>query len=491
MMRCSARSGQKRAWLAALALILALAGCGSPSGTPTAVPIPTFDGRGADLPDPLAAIAIASPEALCAELNAAWGDDWVTVIAALETLDSQGWRCDGQDPALQLYPAYYNYGAWLERRGDMQGAIHAYRGALAVKPDGAEAALALRGHNALTPPPPPVCPPHRIESALAAISPYAPVASGGFARLEGEAMVIDDAPFIIRGVNYYPSRAPWRRFLTEAGLDDIARELDLIREAGFNTLRIFVWHEALFECPGSGAVPRPEGFARLDSVIRLAAARNLRLIVTLNDLPDLAVRPIYHFPDAANAQTAFIVARYRDEPAILAWDLRNEGDVDYIRGYASARAVLNWLRALAPQVRALDPNHLITIGWNDHAHLAAELVDFLSLHHWRSADNLSERLAALRAQSSKPILLQEIGYSTPARTEARQAERLRDALTAAESAGLLGWLVWTAFDFPTSATCTPPACPSPDNAEHHYGLWRVDYSPKPALDMLRTTFLNR
>src|SRR5207249_4109765 len=106
----------------------------------------------------------------------------------------------------------------------------------------------------------------------------------------------------------------------------------------------------LFDCPGSGAVPRPDAFARLDAIIKLAAERGFHLIVTLNDLPDLTIRPLYLQPDVAAAQTAYVVSRYRDESAILAWDVRNEGDIDYTRGSAPSTTVLDWLAKTAAQI---------------------------------------------------------------------------------------------------------------------------------------------
>ena len=65
------------------------------------------------------------------------------------------------------------------------------------------------------------------------------------------------------------------------------------------------------------------------------------------------------------------------------------------------------------------------------------------------------------------------------------AEALFEFLPFADDEGLAGWLVWTAFDFSTDVTCLPPACPSTDNGEHHFGLWHADYTPKPAVEMLR------
>lgn len=472
-------------------------------------PLPTFSGEAVvllvtvELPTPTPAptvtsvptIPLAEMDApgLCAALDEAWGKDWERVAEAVDLLVAQNGQCGGQDTAGKRYPAYYNLGAWLETQQRTPEAVAAYREALAAHPTGAEAALALRRLDSFTPPPPVTCEAGSDGDANALLPAYTVHGAGPFVRLDADRFSVEGSSFRIVGVNYYPSRGPWRQFLTETDLGTVAHELDLIREAGFNTVRIFAWHDALFECPQDAErlTPRPEAFAVLDGVIALAAERDLRLIFTLNDLPDLVFRPLYDFPEAALAQMEYIVRRYRDEPAILAWDVRNEGDVDFVRGYTSSRKVVAWVREAIARVRAVDPNHLITAGWNEHAALVEDVVDFVSFHHWRSPENLQERIEAYRAETNKPLLLEEVGYSTPAGNEMRQVDGLRAALTVAREKGLLGWVVWIAFDFPTTATCIPPNCPSPDNAEHHYGLWRTDYTPKPGLAVLQDEFMGQ
>lgn len=465
----------------------------SPSGAAEALTIlSTFSGYPEDvIPQPELMVSdelrlLTTPE-VCGALNTAWDKDWIKVIAALNVLIEREVACDSRAPTDLLYPAHYNYGVRLQRSGDRDGAILQFRRALAIQPTGKEAATALRDLNALTPPPPKRCDTGKVEAAKNAMPDYTPQMTGSFVRLENGQFNLNGVPFVVRGVNYYPSNAPWRRFLTASDLGAVARELDLIADLGLNTIRVFLWYEALFDCEGDGAVPHPEAFARLDGVIRLAAARNLRVLMTLNDLPDLLVRPLYSYPEISNAQTRYILNRYKDEAAILAWDVRNEGDIDYIRGYARSKDVLAWLRQIVPIVRETAPNHLITAGWNEGSQVTADVVDFISFHHWRTPENMQARIATMRAATSKPILLQEVGY--PARqiypdSTASAAARLSAALDVAESQKLLGWLVWTAFDYPTSATCIPPACPSADNAEHHFGLWTVDYQRKAMAEML-------
>ena len=329
------------------------------------------------------------------------------------------------------------------------------------------------------------CAPEQTLTALADLPDYIPSGMVVFVSIQDSQFVVGGAPFPVRGVNYYPARYPWRRFLTEANLNEIKMELDLLSGTGFNTLRLFLWNEALFLCPASGA---GEAFLRLDAIIQETAARDFRLIMTLNDLPDASL-----YIDRDHTQTRFIIERYRDEAAIMAWDLRNEGDIDYgSQNWFAARftrlQVLDWLAATSTFVRELDDRHLITAGWLHDSQSTIPAVDFVSFHHWGAAAALSRRILALRDYTDKPILLEEFGYSTYTMTPEEQAANTRQVIETAESQHLAGWLVWAAFDFPLDATCLLSPCMSADNAEHHFGLWYADYTEKPVINIFQTVF---
>jgi endo-1,4-beta-mannosidase len=293
----------------------------------------------------------------------------------------------------------------------------------------------------------------------------------------GNQLHIDDQPFIARGVNYYPRNTPWDRFLPDSSLGDIGKELHLISAAGFNTIRIFLWYDPLFECAPETASPDAGAFRKLDAIITMAARLNLRLIVTLNDLPDLTFRPLYTDYSRYDAQTAFIVDRYKNEPAILAWDLRNEGDIDYQSPkHPNRDSVLAWLKHISGIVRAIDTNHLTTAGWLENTLETADMVDILSFHHWSGVEDLTNQISYLARRSPKPILVEEVGYSSPNKAETNQAKLLGAAVKAAEQKGTAGWLVWTAFDFPPTG--------QEINSQNNYGVWHNDLSPKPALNTL-------
>lgn len=430
------------------------------------------------------------PVTLCAAVDVNWNNNWPRAIEVLSLLVEQGVDCAPDQPSAgKLYAARFNYGQALAAAGQEQAAIDQYTAALRLNPGSLEAVEALRVLSAYTPPPPLTCTASDVEAAYAALPPYESTFLHDFVTIEGDRFLLGQALYFVQGVNYYPARAPWRRFLTAADLADVRYELGLLASTGFNTLRLFLWHEALFTCPGNGAVPVMDAFVRLDAIIREAAAHGFRLILTLNDLPDLTINPLYEQPSYVADQIVFLVERYRDEGTILAWDLRNEGDVDYrpvgeIGGGFAREEVLAWLAETSVLVRAHDENHLVTAGWFRDTEATIPFVDVVSLHHWDTAEVLRDRVARLQSLTDKPILLEEFGYSTFQHTEAEQGRLLRETIQAAEYDGLSGWLIWTAFDFSTDVTCVLPACPSEDSMQHHFGIWGPGYTPKLARGIL-------
>jgi hypothetical protein len=331
------------------------------------------------------------------------------------------------------------------------------------------------------------CSVQAVQAAFRDLPAYHPTSLPGWVTADDEFLSLNGAPFLVQGINYYPSRSPWRRFLTDTDMAVVDRELDMIALAGFNTLRLYLWNDALFQCPGSGAVPQPEAFAILDGVIQRAAVRGLRVILTLNDMPDLETYPLYSNPAHTVAQTDFIVARYREEPAVMAWDMRNAGDIDYgiennFQGAFRRDVVLNWLAETSARIREIDGRHLLTAGWAFDSAVTEPYVDFVSFAHWSTDMNeLRGRMTTLVNNTTKPVVLTSFGYSTFEHSDEEQASLISGAVDMVEQYDAAGWVLWTGFDFPLDATCVGEGCVSEDNREHHFGLWRTDYSAKPAL----------
>jgi hypothetical protein len=396
----------------------------------------------------------------------------------LNRLIAAGQSCGPEPLASKLYAAHFNFAAVLEEQGDTERAIKQYRGAARLDPGRADALKALARLNGLPTPTPSACTP--IDPDLAGVGTPTPVGPGQFVSAAGDQLVLGGQPYLIKGVNYYPRHAPWDRFIEQSDPVEMAQELDLIQQAGFNTIRIFLWYQPLFICSGSQMMPDEALFTKIDRLLSRASRRGLKVIVTLNDLPDLYISPLYAGNLFADAETAYIVRRYQTSPAILAWDVRNEGDLDYVARHgepprATRDQVLSWLRQTSQIVRQNDAHHLITAGWASDPTETDPYVDVLSFHYWNSAEPLDARIKDYRQRSSKPILLEEFGYAYEGVDDADgQAALVGQAAHTAEAGGLAGWVAWTAFDF-------QPAPGQAANFEDYFGLWTVDLAPKAAL----------
>lgn len=424
-------------------------------------------------------VDMANPAELCqaAQLRSR---DWEQTIEVLQALISDDLTCDGNIPLeTQLYTAYLAYGTQLERDQHHELAQAVYEAALELNPAGIEVQerlIGIRGYVAPT-----VIPPAACHTEDAELETYAPT-DGEFVRLGNTFFILNEEPFLVHGVNYFPRNTPFRHFLTETQLTDVETEMALMQVSGINTLRIFLYNADLFACPDTNAIPIVENFSRLDGIIQLAAEHNLRLIAVLNNEPDLIYHPLYTNPEAVQAQTRFIVERYRDEPTILAWDVRDRGDLDYRYADFPREQVLTWVAETVILIREIDSNHPITAGWWQNALDTAPLVDFVSFQFYGEYAPFRQEIANLRASANRPILLSAIGYSTFTLDEVTQRNLLYQAFEEVNQNELLGWMVYMAFDYPRTATCVEPDCPGSGNVIDHYGIWNTSYFRKLAVD---------
>jgi hypothetical protein len=300
----------------------------------------------------------------------------------------------------------------------------------------------------------------------------------------------------IKGFNYFPRDYAWTEF-ERWPADRVAAELDVARNLGANTLRVFIQADAF---GGSAeAWAKQDGFARF---VEMAKARNFYLVVGLFDgyrkwpAEGWDDWPAYGTAeDARNkAYISAVVNRWKDEPSILAWDLYNEPDFVGDKEFQWKEHRLNrlgWLARMATEVRRVDHNHLLTIGvaLADSNFLpgpggttVADLADFISVHYYirnYHGRSLYDVLKETQQLTGKPIVVEEIGQATlpggidMSADDTTQAIFLRTAIDDTHAAGISGMLVWTLYDFPTHA----------NGAEGHYGLIRVDDTKKPAADV--------
>ena len=325
----------------------------------------------------------------------------------------------------------------------------------------------------------------RQEAAPLRIPKVEPTDRARFVRMEESQFIVNGRPFFPAGVNYYPQKSPWSLFWKQYNPKVIRADFRRIRELGLNTARVFVnFHDF-----GKGKVP-PERLDQLENLLDLAGEQNLKVLVTLFDfVGDYRLLNL----TATDRQLEQILTRLNRHPALLAWDLKNEPDLDF--KHHDPDDVKEWLGWIAGRARQFDPNHLITIGWAypENAHLLANQVDFVSFHSYRSLEQLEQGIADLqRKVPQKKLMLEEFGQPTYrgvwapfGKSEADQEEyvsRVRDVLKRHRN---IPYLVWTLYDF----TEVPPDIvgnkPWQREPQKHFGILRADGQPKPVVNVLK------
>lgn len=323
----------------------------------------------------------------------------------------------------------------------------------------------------------------------------------GAGELAGR-LVAGGQPFEVVGCNCYYLMT----WAADPGLrchvDEI---LDTAVELGLNTIRTWAFNDGADQW--NALQPRPgEHDARvleaLDYVVWQAARRGLRLILTLvNHWDDYggraqyarwsptARRPDDFYRDAycrelyrdhactlVERTNTYSGRAYRDEPAILAWELANEPRCALD---PSGWTLQCWIDEMAAWLDELTPNQLISVGvegfwgrwrrrWNPPRWLDGQGADFLWNHepaavdlmsfhvypdHWHMTEDESARWVAdhLEAAASlgKPVLMGEYGKRGPGPMRRRYFRRWLDQVHA-RPAGQAGSLFWSLYhdDYP-------------------------------------------
>jgi len=250
----------------------------------------------------------------------------------------------------------------------------------------------------------------------------------------------------LKGINYYPQDTPWWDFWTAYDSKVTRKDLLTIKTLGMNTIRVFV--------PSDGVIPGLQFNVMLDKLEGLldeCESLGLDVVVTLFDFPvgfDLS------YYTKSERQLEGILSRFKDHSAVLAWDLKNEPDLDFETH--SKKKVLQWLSYLIERARVYDPNHLVTIGWSspEAAVNLADKLDFVSYHYYRDPGSLKLDMLKLReAVDNKPLVLQEFGipsnrkwYMPLGYSKQDQLEYLTEFKKEME-ANDLPYMLWTLYDF--------------------------------------------
>lgn len=173
---------------------------------------------------------------------------------------------------------------------------------------------------------------------------------GAFVRVsaDGQGFTVAGQSWHPFGCNYFDPHvgwAPklWQRFDAEKA----EGHFRIMRDLGVNVVRVFLTARSFFPEPPH---LEPEALRKFDILLEIARRHGIRVHPTGPDhwegSPPWMRTDKYADPKALDAQAAFwkaFAARYRNEPAIFAYDLLNEPQIRW-RGKHLEAGWCNWLR---------------------------------------------------------------------------------------------------------------------------------------------------
>jgi len=284
----------------------------------------------------------------------------------------------------------------------------------------------------------------------------------------------------IKGINYYPQASPWNMYGEKFSRDTISKDFKIIKKLGLSSIRIFVPYEDF----GKAHV-KSDRLNKLVEILDLAEAEHLKVMVTLFDFyGDYSVLNWTLNQEHARR----IVSTLKNHKALLAWDIKNEPNLDFdSRGKIN---VLSWLNSMAQVVKSIDTTHPITIGWSnkESATLLQDQLDFVSFHYYEDLSHLKDLYKTLKsAIPNKPIVITEFGLSTYkgfwnpfGNTEEDQLAYYKTAQHIFKSENM-GFMSWTLYDFTEIPKEVVGRLPWRKRAQEHFGFINKNGETKPAL----------
>jgi len=281
----------------------------------------------------------------------------------------------------------------------------------------------------------------------------------------------------IKGINYYPKDTPWDMYGNRFNINIINEDFKLLNQQGLNTIRIFIPYKDF----GASEVEK-EKLKKLESVLNTAHKNHLKVIVTLFDFYG-----DYNIMDWTlnNKHISTIVKTIKNNPALLAWDIKNEPNLDFkTRG---KNKVLAWLNQSIKYLKSIDQNHPITVGWSniESAVYLNEQLDFISFHYYEDLNLLSTAYQKLKKTiPKKTIVLGEYGLSSyhglwnllgPNEKEQANYHKQFQEIAKKDS---IPFISWTLYDFKKVPKEVVGKLPWRQYHQKHFGFINVNGKPK-------------
>ena len=290
----------------------------------------------------------------------------------------------------------------------------------------------------------------------------------------------------IKGLNYYPKDSPWDTFGNRFHDSIISADFRTIRDKGFNTVRIFIPYMDF-----GAAQVNQDRLAKVRALLDIAGKQNIKVVITLFDFYG-----DYSVPNwtATFTHAEKMVTALKDHSSLLAWDLKNEPDLDFeARGKED---VLGWLRELCLRIKKWDGLHPVTVGWSspEAAVNMAKEVDFVSFHYYREIQDFMPSYQKLQnaIPKDKITLLQEYGKSSYSgmwnaflNSEEKQAAYYEEIQPILEEAQM-PFLFWTLYDFEKVPSAVVGNRPWRREPQKYFGCLDMEGKPKKAFYFLNS-----
>ncbi len=320
-----------------------------------------------------------------------------------------------------------------------------------------------------------------------------PKANCPYVYVEGSEFHYRGKPFPLKAANYFPAAYSWRNMWLNWQPATIKNEIKLISALGVNTIRIFIPDRDFSNRDGS---LNQVMLSRLDSVLEISEANDIRVIVTLFMWSNYDPKALAK--DKAHAQR--IVSKYASDSRILAWDISNELDHRWNSGKRTFQEMRRFALEIAEVVRSVDLYHLLFCGEYGHflgnrtewdgksinpdlsrLTLPIENVDAVCFHWYGHNAALENAVIKIRKLTNKPILIEEIGLPTDGKqkgepwplNESQIAGYTRAWLNVASKHNVY-LAYWSGFDFEAAGTGHLPE----GHTELHFGLYDIEYRLK-------------
>ncbi|MGB9780934.1 beta-galactosidase trimerization domain-containing protein [Caldanaerobacter sp.] len=309
----------------------------------------------------------------------------------------------------------------------------------------------------------------------------------------------------ILGANYWP-RNHGVNMWKEWNYEEVKREFMEAKNLGLDVMRINLFWEDFQPQP---EVISEEAVKKFDELINICKEVGIKIAPTFFvghmsgenwDVLWRQGRNIYSDPYMLRYQiklVRFFAERYKDEEAILFWDLSNEPD-NYVKANSRHDAWL-WNYVLSNEIKKYDKNHPVTLGIHQASLLTnnnfypedmAEGNDFLCMHFYpiytdtcidpvnstRSTYMPSFSVKLTKGMGKKDVLMEEFGATTLMMSEEVEGEYYRVVLYSLLANESMGAISWCFGDFSVGERLPYDSTPF----ETQFGITTTEGRPKKA-----------